>query len=110
MLVQGAVLAGFGVLLAIETVVSRPASVSNALAVTVVAVGAGLLLGWLARALFRLRTWARTPVVVLELVSLPVGVTMMQAGRPLVGGPILLLAAAVLALLFSRPARAVLDR
>jgi hypothetical protein len=63
------------------------------------------------RGLLRLRPAARTPVVVLQLLTLPIGYTIaFQAGHPGYGGPILLAALAVLYLLFTPPVRAVLDR
>lgn len=79
---------------------------SAGLAMVVVAV---LVLG--GRGLLRLRPAARTPVVLIQLLALPVSYTMaFQANRPAWGGPILLAALAVLFLLFSPPARDALDR
>jgi hypothetical protein len=64
-----------------------------------------------ARALLRLRPAARTPVLVLEALALPVSYSLaFQAGRVGYGGPILVGALAVLYLLFTPPVRAVLDR
>jgi hypothetical protein len=107
---QGAALVGGGVVFAARTVMSPPPTLSNAIAVISVTVGVGVLLGWLARGLVRLRLWARTPVVLLEGVSLPVGVTLMQAHRQVAGVPVLLLAATVLYLLFTPSARVALER
>jgi hypothetical protein len=94
-----------------KTVAGRPDSVARAL------LGAGLaLLGaaalvLAARGLLRLRPAARTPVVVLQLLALPVSYSLaFQAGRVGYGGPILLAAVAVLYLLFTPPARSALDR
>ncbi|MFN2559911.1 MAG: hypothetical protein ABR571_01265 [Jatrophihabitans sp.] len=73
-------------------------------------VGAGAL-GLCARGLLRLRPAARTPVVVLQLLILPVSYTIaFQADQPAYGGPMLLAALAVIYLLFTPPVRAVLDR
>jgi hypothetical protein len=64
-----------------------------------------------ARGLLRLRPAARTPVVVLQLLVLPVSYTIaFQADEPAYGGPMLLAALAVIYLLFTPPVRAVLDR
>jgi hypothetical protein len=61
----------------------------------------------LARGLARLAGWARTPVVVLQLLALPVGYSLgIQAGLLAYGAPILLAAVAVLYLLFTPEARA----
>jgi hypothetical protein len=64
-----------------------------------------------ARSLLRLRPAARTPVVVIEVLALPVSYSLaFQADRVEYGGPILVGALAVLYLLFTPPVRAVLDR
>jgi hypothetical protein len=71
---------------------------------------AAALLGG-ARGLQRLRPAARTPMVVLQLLALPVGYTLaFQAGRVGWGGPILIAALGVLYLLFTPPARQALER
>lgn len=73
-------------------------------------VGAAVLAAC-ARGLLRLRPAARTPVVVLQLLTLPIGYTIaFDDDNAAAGGPILLAALAVLYLLFTPPVRAVLDR
>lgn len=68
-----------------------------------------LLMG--ARGLIRGSTAARTPIIVLEMLWLPVGYSLgIQAHRFGYGGPILISAIAVIVLLFSREAREALDR
>jgi len=64
-----------------------------------------------ARGLLGLRPSARSPILLLELLALPVGFSLgIQAGRPLAGIPVLVSALAVLGLLFTPTARAALDR
>src|SRR6266568_97665 len=64
-----------------------------------------------ARGLLAQRPAARTPVVVLELLALPVSYSLgFQAGLLAYGVPIMFSALAVLYLLFTPAARAVLDR
>jgi hypothetical protein len=71
------------------------------------AVAGGAVLVLLGRALLRIRGWARSPVIVLQLLALPVGYSLaFQAGLPVYGGPILVLAVAELYLLFTPEARA----
>ena len=91
---------------------SDAASVSLALVTAALAAATGALLLWLARALVELRRAARSPVVVLQLIALPVGWNLIDtAGRPELGVPVLVLAAAVLVLLFgTEDARAALRR
>lgn len=63
------------------------------------------------RGILRLRPVARAPVVVIELLAVPVGYHFwFSTSQPAYGAPILISALAVLFLLFSPPARAVLDR
>lgn len=94
-----------------KTLLGHPDSVGRAL------LGAGFaLLGAAAlavggRGVLRMRAAARTPVVVLQLLALPVSYSLaFQAGRVEYGGPMLVAALTVLYLLFTPPARAALDR
>ena len=108
--VEGAVLLGFAVYVGISAAVSTTHRLASAVALAVFAAGGGVLLGALARALAGLRAWARSPIVVLQIVFLPVGVSLVQAGRGVVGAGVLVLAATVLYLLFTPASRAALDR
>jgi hypothetical protein len=63
-----------------------------------------------ARGLSYLRAVVRTPVLLIEALALPVAYSLVQAGRWIYGAPILLSAVAVLVLLLTPAARAVLDR
>lgn len=83
----------------------------GALLLGAIALAGALALGACLRALLRLRPAARTPVVVIELLALPVSYTLaFQADRVGYGAPILLSALAVIYLLFTPPVREVLDR
>jgi hypothetical protein len=99
--VEGAALVVLAVVNVVLTVLSDAGSVPLALggAVLLAIFGGGLIL--LARALRRLRPPARSPVVAVQIVALPVGWTLTSTdGRPEIGLPVLALAVAVLALLF----------
>jgi hypothetical protein len=104
-------LVGVAAFLVFDTIAGDPHSVAGALLGALFALlGAAVLLA-AGRGLLRLRPAARTPVVVLQLLALPVSYSLgFQAGRVAVGGPMLLVALAVLYLLFTPPARAALDR
>lgn len=105
-----ALLAAAGVLVA-KTVTGHPDSIGRALFGAALAVGGAALLGAAARGLLHLRPSARSPVIVLELLALPVSYSLaFQAHRTGYGGPILVSALAVLYLLFTPPAREALDR
>jgi hypothetical protein len=98
-------------ILVIKTVTGHPDSLARALLGAALAVLGALVLGGCAHGLLALRPAARTPVVVLQLLALPVGFSLaFQAGRIAYGGPILVAALAVLYLLFTPPAREVLNR
>lgn len=99
-----------GILVA-KTLAGHPDSIGRALLDAALALGTAMVLGAGARGLVRLRAGARTPMLVLQLLALPVGYSLaFQAGLVGYGGPILLGALAVIYLLFSPPARAALDR
>jgi hypothetical protein len=109
--VESLALVGAAGVLVTKTLDGHPDSVGRALlgAALALSAAAALVLG--ARGLIRLRPAARTPVVVLQLLALPVGYSLaFQAGRVGYGGPILVAALTVLYLLFTPPARAALDR
>lgn len=94
-----------------DTIVGTPHSVAGALLAALGAVIGAAVIALAARGLMHLRPAARTPVVVLQLLALPVAYSLaFQAGLVGYGGPILVAALAVLYLLFTPPARAVLDR
>ena len=98
-------------LLVVKTLTGTPNSVGRALFGAGLAVAGAALLVVAARSLLRLRPAARTPVIVLELLAIPVSYSLaFQAGRVGYGAPILVGALAVLYLLFTPPARAALDR
>jgi hypothetical protein len=104
-------LVGIAVFYLYDTAAGTPHSVAGALLGAALALlgAAVLVLG--ARGLLRLRPAARTPIVVLQLLALPVSYSLaFQAGLPAIGGPILIAALAVIYLLFTPPARAALDR
>jgi hypothetical protein len=94
-----------------STFAGRPSEIARALlgALIALAGAAGLAAG--ARGLWHLRSAARSPIVVVQLLAIPVGYSLgFQAGRIGYGGPIMVMALAVLFLLFTPPVREALDR
>lgn len=99
------------VVLLVKTVVGSPDELSRAVVTAVIALAGAAALALGGRGLLRLRPAARTPVVVLQLLALPVSYSLaFQAGRVAYGAPIMIAALAVIFLLFTPPVRAVLDR
>lgn len=106
--VEGVGLIGVGVFTAIKTAVSKATSVGGALWAAVLAAAFGAVLIWLATAVARHRRWSRSPVVVIQIVLLPVGFSVgIQAHQVPYGVPILVLAVAILALFASPEARGI---
>jgi len=100
-----------GVVLLVDTVTGHPNDRASAVLTAAFAVGGAVALAFGARGLLRLRPAARTPIVVLEVLAVPVGYQLVfDSERPEWGWPVLLVALAVLYLLFTPPVRAVLDR
>lgn len=109
--VQGLGLFAAAAVVVVKTVAGHPDDVSRALLGAAMALLGAVILVACARGLLAQRPASRTPVLVLELLALPVSYSMaFQAGLLAYGAPILLSALAVLYLLFTPAARAVLDR
>jgi hypothetical protein len=105
-----ALLAAAGVVL-VKAATQHSHSVPGALLLAAIALAGAAVLVLCARGLLRLRPAARTPVIVIEALAIPVSYSLaFQAHRIVYGGPIMAGALAVLYLLFTPPARAVLDR
>jgi hypothetical protein len=94
------------------TLTSTPESYARAIAEVVILALVAVGLGAAARGLARVAGWARGPVIAAQIFfGLSGFVTAFEAGRPLLGLPVLLLVAAVLYLLATPEARlAYLDR
>lgn len=108
---EGLALVGAAVVLVTKTATGHPHDLAGALLLAALCVAGAAALTLAARGLLRLRPAARTPVVVIQLLALPVSYSLaFQAHRVGYGGPILVAALAVLYLLFTPPARAALDR
>jgi hypothetical protein len=101
-----AIVLGAGALvLAWLTVAGHPTSVVAALGEAVFVALTAVFLAVSARGLWRVSSWARGPVIALQLLLALLGYTAVQAGRPVLGVPVLLLAAAEIYLLATPEAR-----
>ncbi|HZB51240.1 MAG TPA: hypothetical protein VE547_19285 [Mycobacteriales bacterium] len=108
---EGAALIGLALVEVLLTVLGDPSDIGLALVTAGFAAAGGVLLVLLARAMLRLRKAARAPVAVVQLIALPIGWNLIEpSGRPELGVPVLVLAAAVLVLLGTPAARAALAR
>ncbi|MGY1711018.1 hypothetical protein ACI8AC_16055 [Geodermatophilus sp. SYSU D00758] len=104
--VEAAVLTGLALWLLWLTVTSDPDSTGRAVAEVVYVGFFAVLLGAAAVGLWRVSGWARGPVVVLQILIGLFGYTSaFQNGQPLIGLPLLVLAAVELYLLLTPEAR-----
>ena len=92
---QGAVLAAWGIVMLVMGIVGDPDSPVQAEAggLTVLALAAMPLAA--AYGLWRARRWSRGPVLIIQVVALPVAWTMIQSGGPMIAAGAALGAAAV---------------
>jgi hypothetical protein len=108
---QAAALAVIAGIVLVKTVIGHPDNVGRAVLDALLALLGAVVLCGCARGLLHLRPAARSPVVVLELLTVVVSFSLgFQAGLIQYGGPLMLAAVVVLYLLFTPPVRAVLDR
>ncbi|WP_121162058.1 hypothetical protein [Micromonospora pisi] len=82
---------------------STASDLVNALFVTAFTAGGALVLWLLGAALGRLRSGARAPAIVLQLMLLPVGYYMIQGGLAWLGIPLMALGVLVVGLLVCAP-------
>lgn len=110
-LLEAAALAVTAVVLLVLAFVHTTTRLWAAVAIVGFALLGAAVLALCARGLLRLRASARSPVILVQLLAIPVGYSLgIQAGRALVGVPILILAVSVLALLMAPSSRQALDR
>jgi hypothetical protein len=104
-------LVAVALIVVIKTATGSPDSIGRALLGAGMALLGAVVLALGARGIYHHRPAARTPVMVVELLALPVGYSLgFQAGWIGYGGPIVASAVVVLYLVFTPPARAALDR
>ena len=109
--VEGVALVGAAGVLVVKTITGKPSDALGAVLAALIALGVAAGLAYAARALHRLQPWARSPVVVMQLLALPVSYSLaFQAGRVGYGAPIMLVALVTLFLLFTPPVREALER
>lgn len=108
---QGLALIGAAALVVVKALTQTSNSLAAALLLAAIALAGAAVLLLCRRGLLHLRPAARTPVVVLQVLALPVSYSLaFQADRVGYGAPVMVSALAVLYLLFTPPAREVLDR
>ncbi len=103
-------LVGIAAFIVVDTLTGNPQDVGRALLGAAFAVLGAAVLALGGRGLLQLRPAARTPVVVLQVLAVPIAISLLQSDRRAYGAPILIAAVAVVYLLFTPPARAALDR
>ncbi|MDQ1743050.1 MAG: hypothetical protein QOE23_1389 [Pseudonocardiales bacterium] len=110
-LAEAAALAVTAVVLLVLAFVHTTTRLWAAVAIVGFALVGAAVLALCGRGLLRLRPSARSPVILVQLLAVPVGYSLgIQAGRAVVGVPILIVAVAVLVLLLMPSSRQALDR
>ncbi len=111
LVLEGLALTAAAAFLVWGTIFDNPNSVARSLLGALMAFAGALALFAGSRSLLLLRSGARSPMIVVQLLALPVSYSLaIEAGRVLWGGPIMIAAIAVIYLLFTPPARAALER
>ncbi|MBX6770080.1 MAG: hypothetical protein IRY90_23490, partial [Actinomadura rubrobrunea] len=103
---EGAIATGFGLYTGYETVIGAAVDPATAVAVTVLALGAGAGMIGCARGLLRGAGWSRSPSVLVQLFALPVAWSLWQSEQYWLAVPLGLSAVAALVLLLSPPTTA----
>lgn len=101
---EGLVALGLGIYVGVESLTGRPDNLTTAIAESAfgVLIGAGLL--WVAwGGLFKAERWGRAPGVLTQIFMLPVAVTLMESGLPVIGIPLIVVALAGLVALLAPP-------
>jgi hypothetical protein len=93
------------VYLAYEDLTGSPASLRGALMLTGFVVLVAAALGWLALAVARQQSWARSPSIVVQLLLLPMAYYLISNGLAWIGIPVGLVAVAVIVLLVNAASR-----
>ncbi|GAB2810344.1 hypothetical protein GCM10022221_04690 [Actinocorallia aurea] len=99
----GLVALGWGLLIAVETVLGHRTNMATAVSVSVLTAGGGVLILWIAKGLWNLQRWSRSPAVLTQLFAVPVSVSLIQGDRPWLGYPLIAVAVLALLTLLSRP-------
>jgi hypothetical protein len=88
--VEAVALTGLAIYVAWASLAGSTTSKQGAGALLALIVIGVLIVAGLSRALSNLKTWARGPAIVLELLLLPIGYTMISGGLAYVGIPVML--------------------
>jgi hypothetical protein len=83
-----AVLAGY---VGWEAATAKSASTGTAVATPLITALFAVILGLLSWSLWGLRSWARGPAIVLQMLLIPIGYTMVTGGLPWVGIPVIVI-------------------
>ncbi|MQA94536.1 MAG: hypothetical protein GEV11_07740 [Streptosporangiales bacterium] len=102
-LIEGLAALGEGLYVGLETIIGRPSDAMSALALAGLAVAGGAAIIALAWGLWQVRSWARGPSVVIQIIAAPMGFTMIGGGQYALGVALLACAAVALVGLLTPP-------
>ncbi|MCD0448171.1 hypothetical protein LO762_03010 [Actinocorallia sp. API 0066] len=94
---------GFGLSIAVETVLGHWQNLATAISVSAFTAGGGLVILYVARGLWTAQQWSRSPAVLTQLFAIPVSVSLIQSDQLWWGYPLVAVAAVALLALLSKP-------
>ena len=95
--VQAVALAGFAVYYVVELVLGEGSDATRVLMSALLIFVAAVVLGVLARGWLGVAAWPRTPTIVWNVILLPVGISLIQGDRVLIGWVVIAVALVVVA-------------
>ncbi len=104
----GLIIAAGGIYVLLGTVLGRAADAASAIPLAVLALGAAATIGYVAWGLFRMRDWARTPVVLTQIFVLIIAYYMWTSEQYAISAGLAALAIGGLALVLAPPTTATL--
>lgn len=95
---------------AAATVSGKSYQTASGIALTLIAFGVAVGMGYLSRSLYQLKLWSRTPVLLAQLAGIGAGLYLLDGHRADWGIPVLVLSAAALVALFTPDSFKALNR
>lgn len=100
---EGLAVVAVGLYVGVEAVVGSPNDLVSAVVLAIMAIGAGVGIIAVGRALWHRRRWGRAPAVLTQIFVLIGAISMIQSDRHVLGGALVALAVAGAATLLSPP-------
>jgi hypothetical protein len=106
---EGIAVLAVGLYVGIEAIAGSPNDLASAVVLALMAVGAGIGIIAVGRALWQARRWGRAPALLTQIFAAIAAISMIQSKRQAIGGILIALAVAGAATLLSPPSSRALD-